>query len=121
MTFKVAFTPEADADLDRPFGFMLERGQTVEDAPRACEAVDAIRTAANSHLGTTPYSFRKVGHASTLRELIVPLGSTGYVLRFDVCTPELVLVIGARHQSVLGDERQDPPPRRRWRCRRCGS
>ena len=33
-----------------------------------------------------------------LRELIVPLGATGYVLRFDIRTPELVLVIGARHQ-----------------------
>jgi hypothetical protein len=33
-----------------------------------------------------------------LRELIVPFGSTGYVLRFDIRTPELVLVIGARHQ-----------------------
>jgi len=33
-----------------------------------------------------------------LRELIVPFGSTGYVLRFDIRTPELLLVTGARHQ-----------------------
>jgi hypothetical protein len=33
-----------------------------------------------------------------LRELIVPYGDTGYVLRFDIHTPELVLVLGARHQ-----------------------
>lgn len=98
MTFKVEFTPEADADLERLFDFLLERAQTVEDAMRAYEAVEAIRTVANSHLSTTPYSYRKVGQRPTLRELIVPFGSTGYVLRFDIHTPELVLVIGARHQ-----------------------
>ena len=98
MTFKVEFTPEAGADLGRLFDFLLERAQTVEDAMRAYEAVEAIRTIANSHLSTTPYSYRKVGQRPTLRELIVPFGSTGYVLRFDIRTPELVLVIGARHQ-----------------------
>ncbi|MCA3253906.1 MAG: hypothetical protein ACK5UM_08280 [Pseudomonadota bacterium] len=46
----------------------------------------------------TPYSYRKVGLRPTLRELIVPFGSAGYILRFDIRTPELVLVIGARHQ-----------------------
>jgi hypothetical protein len=39
-----------------------------------------------------------VGPRPTLRELIVPFGVTGYVLRFDIRTPELVLVIGARHE-----------------------
>jgi len=46
----------------------------------------------------TPYSYRKVGLRPTLRELIVPFGSAGYILRFDIRTPELVLVIGARYQ-----------------------
>ncbi len=98
MTFKVEFTHEADADLDRLFDFLLERAETVEDALRAYDAIAAIRTVADSHLSTTPYSYRKVGQRPTLRELIVPFGSTGYVLRFDIRTPELVLVIGARHQ-----------------------
>ena len=98
MTFKVEFTPEAEADLDRLFDFLLERAQTAEDAMRACEAVEAIRIAANSHLAISPYSYRKVGQRPTLRELIVPFGATGYILRFDIRTPEQVLVIGARHQ-----------------------
>jgi plasmid stabilization system protein ParE len=98
MTFKVEFTPEADADLDRLFDFLLGRAETVEEAMRAYEAVEAIRTVANSHLATTPYSYRKVGQRPTLRELIVPFGSTGYVLRFDISTPELVIVVGVRHQ-----------------------
>lgn len=98
MTFKVEFTPEANADLDRLFDFLLARAQTAEDAMRAYEAVEAIRTAANSHLSTTPYSYRRVGQRPTLREFIVPFGATGYILRFDIRTPELVLVVGARHQ-----------------------
>lgn len=98
MTFKVEFTPEAVADLDRLFDFLLDQAQTVEDAMRAYVAVEALRTAANSHLSITPYSYRKVGQRPTLRELIVPFGSSGYILRFDIRTPERVLVIGARHQ-----------------------
>lgn len=98
MTFKVEFTPEADADLDRLFDFLLGRAETVEEAMLAYEAVSVIREAANGHLSVSPYSYRKVGQRPTLRELIVPFGSTGYVLRFDIRTPELVLVIGARHQ-----------------------
>jgi plasmid stabilization system protein ParE len=98
MTFKVEFTPEAYADLDRLFDFMLDLAETVDDAMRAYQAIEAIRTAANSHLSITPYSYRKVGVRPTLRELIVPFGSTGYILRFDIRTPELVLVVGARHQ-----------------------
>ncbi|GAA0743481.1 type II toxin-antitoxin system RelE/ParE family toxin [Ideonella azotifigens] len=98
MTFKVEFTPEADADLDRLFDFLLERAETVEEAMRAQDAIEVLRTVANTHLSTTPYSYRKVGARPSLRELIVPFGATGYVLRFDIRTPELVLVIGARHQ-----------------------
>ena len=98
MTFRVEFTPEALEDLDRLFDFLLDQAETAEDAQRAFDAVEAIRVAANTHLSTTPYSYRKVGSRPTLRELIVPFGKTGYVLRFDIRTPELVLVLGARHQ-----------------------
>jgi len=98
MACKVEFTPQAQAVLDRLFDFLLDRAETVDDAMRAYQAIEAIRTAANSHLALTPYSYRKVGLRPTLRELIVPFGSTGYILRFDIRTPELVLVIGARHQ-----------------------
>ncbi len=98
MTFRVQFTPEAGADLDRLFDFLLDQAETVEQAMRAYDVVEVIRTVANSHLSTMPYSYRKVGDRPTLRELIIPFGSTGYVLRFDIRTPQLVLVLGARHQ-----------------------
>lgn len=98
MTFRVGFTPEAEADLDRLFELLLDRSVTVEEAMPAYETAEAVRIAANSHLATTPYSYRNVGQRPTLRELIVPFGSTGHLLRFDIRTPELVLIIGARHQ-----------------------
>ena len=98
MTFKVEFTSEVDANLDRLFDFLLARAGTVEESMRACETIAVIRSVVDSHLSTTRYSYRKVGQRPTLRELIVPFGSTGYVLRFDIRTPELVVVIGARHQ-----------------------
>jgi len=62
MTFRVEFTPEAQADLDRLFDFLLDRAQTPEDARRAYEAVEAIRIAADSHLALTPYSTARWVH-----------------------------------------------------------
>lgn len=98
MTFRVEFTPEADADLDRLFDSLLDQAQTVDDAMRVYDALAVVREIAQRHLSITPYSYRKVGRRPTLRELIIPFGATGYVLRFDIRSPELVLVIGVRHQ-----------------------
>jgi guanyl-specific ribonuclease Sa len=98
MSYDVEFTQGAGDDLVRLYGFLLDRAETLEELDVPDEAVKVIRQAALSHLSTTPYSYRKVGARSTLRELIIPFGTTGYVLRFEIRSPELVLVIGARHQ-----------------------
>lgn len=98
MSYAVEFTQGAEDDLLRLYDFLLDRAQTLEELDVADEALKVIRLAALSHLSTTPYSYRKVGTRSTLRELIVPFGTTGYILRFDIRSPELVLVVGARHQ-----------------------
>lgn len=98
MSYAVEFTPGAEDDLLRLYEYLLDRAETREDLEMAEVALQVIRQAALSHLTTTPYSYRKVGLRSTLRELITPFGTTGYVLRFDIRSPELVLVIGARHQ-----------------------
>ena len=98
MSYAVEFTQSAEDDLVRLYDFLLDRAETLEELDVADEAVNVIRQAALSHLSTTPYSYRKVGARSTLRELIIPFGTTGYILRFDIRSPELVLVIGARHQ-----------------------
>ena len=98
MSYVVEFTQSAEDDLIRLYDFLLDRAETLEELDVAEEAINVIRQVAMSHLSTTPYSYRKVGARSTLRELIIPFGSTGYVLRFDIRSPQLVLVIGARHQ-----------------------
>ncbi|MCX2865455.1 type II toxin-antitoxin system RelE/ParE family toxin [Paucibacter sp. PLA-PC-4] len=98
MSYAVDFTQGAEDDLMRLYDLLLNRAETREDLDVADEAVRVIRQAALSHLSTTPYSYRKVGARSTLRELIIPFGTTGYILRFDIRSPQLVLVIGARHQ-----------------------
>ena len=98
MSYVVEFTQGAEDDLIRLYDFLLDRAETLEELDVAGEAIEVIRQAALSHLSTTPYSYRKVGARSTLRELIIPVGTTGYILRFDIRSPGLVLVIGARHQ-----------------------
>lgn len=98
MSYTVEFTQDAEDDLVRLYDFLLDRAETLQQLDVADEAVRVIRQAALSHLSTTPYSYRKVGARSTLRELIIPFGTAGYILRFDIRSPELVLVIGARHQ-----------------------
>jgi plasmid stabilization system protein ParE len=98
MSYAVEFTQSAEDDLVRLYEFLLDRAETLEQLAVADEALKVIRQAALSHLSTTPYSYRKVGARSTLRELIIPFGTTGYILRFDIRSPELVLVIGARLQ-----------------------
>jgi plasmid stabilization system protein ParE len=98
MSFAVEFAQGAEDDLVRLYDFLLNRAETLEELDMADEALKVIRQAALSHLSTTPYSYRRVGARSTLRELIIPFGTTGYILRFDIRSPELVLVIGARHQ-----------------------
>ena len=97
-TFRAAAIEQLKVWADRSGATVVARGQGADAAGVAYEAVEALRNAASSHLSTSPYSYRRVGQRPTLRELIVPFGSTGYVLRFDIRTPELVLVIGARHQ-----------------------
>ncbi|CAM4004281.1 type II toxin-antitoxin system RelE/ParE family toxin [Roseateles saccharophilus] len=99
MTFRVIVDPEAKADLLRLYEYLLERAEYVEDldiADRALEAIDA----AMSSLARTPFLFRKTaGSRSPLRrELVVPFGAAGYVLKYEIASPQLVVVLAIRHQ-----------------------
>jgi plasmid stabilization system protein ParE len=98
VTFEVRFSPEADEDLGRLLDFLLDRAATVDDLDRAAEAVEAIRSAVFSQLARTPYSFRKAGTRSTLRELIIPFGATGYVALYEIASASLVVILAVRHQ-----------------------
>ena len=99
MTFTVIVDPEAKADLLRLYEYLLERAEYVEDldaADRALQAIDAAMTS----LATTPFLFRKEARSRSAlrRELVIPFGSSGYVLKYEIASLWLVVVLAVRHQ-----------------------
>lgn len=90
----VVFSAQAEGDLQRLYAFLLERD--VRAAERALSALEA----AVQMLRTFPRSCRRAGGAASgdLRELVVPSGQAGYVVTFQLQPPDLVRVIGVRHQ-----------------------
>lgn len=99
MTFTVIVSPEAQADLRRLYQYLLERAEYVEDLDIADRALQAIE-AAMSSLARTPFIFRKepVGRSSLRRELVIPFGASGYVLKYEIASRQLVVVLAVRHQ-----------------------
>ncbi|KVD17694.1 plasmid stabilization protein [Burkholderia ubonensis] len=96
MTYRVRFTRTASDDLDRLYGFIVERDDAdVELATRALAAIaSGIAT-----LESSPFTCRKV-HPSMpfLRELIVPFGASGYVALFEIDDSETVTILAVRYQ-----------------------
>jgi plasmid stabilization system protein ParE len=93
--FKVRFTPEAEADLLRLFDFLLEQDIA------AAEKARAVIAKAIELLAVFPFSCRKVlgGDGNPfLRELIIPFGSSGYVVLFEIKNRETVTLLAVRHQ-----------------------
>lgn len=99
MTFDVFFTPEAQADLERLFDHALERElrSATGDLDTPLRAIEAIRDACG-FLARSPFSCRKVGSSSFVRELIIPFGAYGYVALFEVVDDKTVLIGAVRHQ-----------------------
>ncbi len=99
MSFRVRLTREAQADLERLFGFVLERELSREggDLALAEQALDAIR-AGLATLQSSPFTCRKAGSSPFLRELIIPFGRSGYVALFEIEDPASVLIVAVRHQ-----------------------
>lgn len=99
MSFRVRFTREAQADLERLFDFVLERELARDggnlDLPE--RALLAIR-AGVATLKTSPFTCRKAGQSPFLRELIIPFGRTGYVALFEIEGAADVIVTAVRHQ-----------------------
>jgi len=95
LNYTVLFTREARRDLEQLYGFLLEH-----DLDRAQEAIDAIE-AALALLARFPFSCRKAAGGAQgpfLRELIVPFGTTGYVVLFEIEHRHFVTVLAVRHQ-----------------------
>jgi len=96
MSFRVRFTREAAADLERLYDFILDRDET--DFALAERALAAIRTAILL-LETSPFSCRKAAEGNVfLRELIIPFGAAGYVALFEIENERTVTVLAVRHQ-----------------------
>ncbi|MFT4068896.1 type II toxin-antitoxin system RelE/ParE family toxin [Paraburkholderia sp.] len=96
MTYEVRFTRKASDDLDRLYGFIVDRDDAdVEFAARALVAI----TAGISTLESSPFTCRKA-HPSMpfLRELIIPFGASGYVALFEIDDDRTVTILAVRHQ-----------------------
>ncbi|OOG55927.1 plasmid stabilization protein [Rhodanobacter sp. B05] len=96
MTFKIRFTEEALADLERLYDFALVRDDG--DWTTAERALDAIRNGLGL-LANSPFSCRKAAPDNTfLRELIIAFGASGYVALFEIDDAKTVTVLAVRHQ-----------------------
>lgn len=96
MTYQGGFTRAASDDLDRLYGFIVERDDAdIELATRALAAIAAeIATPESS-----PFTCCKA-HSSMplLRELIIPFGASGFVALFEIDDDRTVTILAVRHQ-----------------------
>ena len=90
--YRVRFTPDAEDDLLRLFDFLLEKD--LDAAARAREAI----LAGIELLAFSPFSCRKAADHPLLRELLIPYGSAGYVVLFEIEGPATVTILAVRHQ-----------------------
>lgn len=99
MTFKVRLTRDAKADLDRLFDYLLERELSRDggDLGLPTQAISALQSGLAT-LKTSPFTCRKAGQGPFLRELIVPLGRSGYMARFEIEDNANVAVLTVRPQ-----------------------
>ncbi len=93
MRYRLRFTPEAKADLERLFRFMAE--QDFVAASHALEVIDS----AWSLLEQFPFSCRKPDESRPLlRELVISFGRSGFVALFEIDAEQSVTVLAVRHQ-----------------------
>lgn len=96
MTYRVRFTPEAEADLVRLYQFMLQRDVT--DWALAERALEAIR-AGMATLERFPFTCCKASIDSPfLRELLIPFGAAGCVALFEIDDAETITALAVRRQ-----------------------
>ena len=94
MTYKVRLTAEALEDLDRLYGFLLERDR--DAAKRALAAIER----AFELLAYSPFSCRRalLQKNPRWRELLIPFGHSGYVALFEIDDGRTVTVTAVRNQ-----------------------
>jgi plasmid stabilization system protein ParE len=93
VTFRVRYTGGARRDLLRLYEFLLDR-----DIATAERALEALRKSTEI-LEEFPFTCRKADTNNPfLRELIVPFGSSGYVVLFEIDDATTVTILAVRHQ-----------------------
>jgi addiction module RelE/StbE family toxin len=93
----IIFDTGALDDLERIFEFYAERNP----AP-ALEHVDRVRSAVTI-LDSHPEIGRPVGRGSTLRELVISHGKSGYIALYEYSPVEqLIRVVAVRRQREAG-------------------
>ena len=99
MTYRVIFSPEAKEDLIRIFNhtFQRELESPTGDLDIPDRAIDAIEQGCRL-LEFGPFSCRKVGESSFVRELVIPFGGSGFVALFEIQSAETVVIGSIRHQ-----------------------
>ncbi len=99
MTFKVRLTRDAEADLDRLFDFLLERELSRDGGGLSLptQAIAALQSGIAT-LKTSPFTCRKAGQSPFLRELVIPVGRSGYLALFEIEDDTSVAVLAVRHQ-----------------------
>ena len=93
----IVFDGGALDDLERIFEFNAQ-----SDPAMALDHVEVVRSAV-AILDPHPEMGRPVGRGSTLRELVVSHGKTGYIALYEYSPIEkLVRVVAIRHQLEVG-------------------
>ncbi len=93
MSYTLRYTAEALEDFDRIYDFLV-----VYDVDLAARAIHAVKAGLNI-LTEFPFSCRKVaGGNGLIRELLIPFGSSGYIVLFRIDSPEIVTIAAVRHQ-----------------------
>jgi len=93
----IVFDVEALDDLERIFEFNFQR-----DPSTALEHIDKVRSAVVI-LEAHPEIGRPAGRGSSLRELIISHGKTGYIALYEYSLVErLVRIVAVRHQREAG-------------------
>jgi plasmid stabilization system protein ParE len=93
VSFRLRFTKEAKADLERLFAFVTEKDPAA--AERALETIGQAWLV----LEEFPFSCRKAEASNPfLRELVIQFGQAGYVALFEIDDNQTVTVLAVRHQ-----------------------
>lgn len=93
MSYTIRFTQEALDDIVRLYDYLI-----AYDVDLAERAYIALQQAIAS-LEHFPFSHRKaIGDDPLTRELLVPFGSSGYVVLYRIESSEVLTVAAVRHQ-----------------------